>query len=173
MTTPQPHPGPDRSQSSTSLARLYHGSAGLATDEENDPRLDFCNAFWGPGDRGYDVIMARLRGATRTVDELRAFWKERIAIEEDYAKKLNKLSKTTLGRDEIGDLQSSLQHLLAETGQQANYHSALSREFKETVEGPTAEFAVRLGNLKKGLQGSIEKAYKNKGLQEGHVNKVR
>ena len=43
----------------------------------NDPKMDFCNAFWGQGDRGYDVIMARLRGATRTTDELRLFWKER------------------------------------------------------------------------------------------------
>lgn len=42
-----------------------------------DPSLDFCNAFWGQGDRGFEVIMARLRGAARTVDELRAFWKER------------------------------------------------------------------------------------------------
>ena len=119
------------------------------------------------------MVMARLRGAARTVDELRAFWKERIAIEDEYAKRLNKLAKTTLGRDEIGDLHSSLQHVLAETAQQGNYHAALSREFKETVESPTAEFGVRLGNLRKGLQGSIEKSYKNKGLQEGHVNKVR
>jgi hypothetical protein len=43
----------------------------------NDPGLDYCNAFWGQGDKGYEVIMARLRGASRTTDELRAFWKER------------------------------------------------------------------------------------------------
>lgn len=116
--------------------------------------------------------MARLRGAGRTVEELRSFWKERIAIEEDYAKKLNKLSKVTLGKDEIGDLQGSLQHILTETAQQAQYHAALGNDLKESVEAPTAEFGVRLANLKKGLQGSIEKAYKNKGLQEGHVNKV-
>lgn len=76
---PQPH----RSQSTTSLSKYYNGVNGgdsvqQITDEElQDPKLDFCNAFWGPGDRGYEVVMARLRGATRTVDELRAFWKER------------------------------------------------------------------------------------------------
>jgi hypothetical protein len=118
------------------------------------------------------VVMARLRGAGRTVDELRAFWKERIAIEEEYAKKLQKLSKVTLGRDEIGDLHGSLQHVLAETAQQANYHLALGTELRQSVEAPTAEFGVRLANLKRGLQGSVEKAYKNKTLQEGHANKV-
>lgn len=28
-------------------------------------------------DEGYDVLLARLRGASRTVDEVRGFWKER------------------------------------------------------------------------------------------------
>lgn len=39
--------------------------------------LDFCNAFWGIADGGYDVLLARMRGAARTTEELRAFWKER------------------------------------------------------------------------------------------------
>jgi len=76
---------PERSQSTTSLSRLYHGETANGTangalppqDEMSDPALDFCNAFWGQGSRGYDVIMARLRGAARTIDELRLFWKER------------------------------------------------------------------------------------------------
>ena len=77
-------PEPQRSHSTTSLARFYHGANGNNQDGEEemaDPRLDFCNAFWGQGDRGYEVIMARLRGAARTVDELRAFWKERCAAD--------------------------------------------------------------------------------------------
>jgi hypothetical protein len=131
--------------------------------------------------------MARLRGAARTTEELRSFWKERsvpsqiswlttlisrAAIEEDYAKRLAKLSKTTLGRDEIGDTAASLQNVLLETSQQASYHQSLSTEIKQTVEQPTAEFQTRLTNLKKGLQSSVEKSYRNKGLQEGHVQKV-
>ena len=97
----------------------------------------------------------------------------RAAIEEDYAKRLNKLAKYPLGRDEVGDLAASLQNVAAETSAQASYHQALGTELRQSVEQPTAEFAVRLGNLKKGLQGSVEKAYRNKGLQEGHVQKVR
>jgi hypothetical protein len=77
-----------------------------------------------------------------------------------------------LGKDEIGDLASSLQNVAAETAAQASYHLSLSTEIKQNVEQPTAEFATRLSNLKKGLQGSVEKSYRNKGLQEGHVAKV-
>lgn len=49
----------------------------MGEEDLNDPRMDFCNAFWGTDGRGYEVVMARLRGAGRTVDELKAFWKER------------------------------------------------------------------------------------------------
>jgi hypothetical protein len=78
-------PEPARSQSAASLYRFYNGAdgngaaGGVGDEELHDPKLDFCNAFWGQGDRGYEVIMARLRGAGRTVDELRGFWKERSA----------------------------------------------------------------------------------------------
>ncbi|KGB80283.1 septation protein imp2 [Cryptococcus deuterogattii R265] len=170
---------PLRSQSSTSLYKLYNGPNGgpngnqIAEEELQDPKLNYCNAFWGPGDRGFDVIMARLRGAGRTVEELRTFWKERAAIEDEYAKKLNKLSRSSLGKDEIGDLADSLQHLLSETAQQASYHSSLSNEIRQTVENPSAELVMRMSNLKKGLQAAVEKAHKNKGLQEGHVQKAR
>jgi hypothetical protein len=98
---------------------------------------------------------------------------DRAAIEEDYAKRLSKLAKTSLGKDEIGDLKSSLENVLTETAQQASYHLSLSNELRTSVEAPTTEFSARLSNLKKGLQASVEKSYRNKGLQEGHVAKVR
>lgn len=68
--------------------------------------MDFCNAFWGLGDGGVDVLLARMRGSSRTMEELRSFWKERMSIEEEYSKKLNKLAKMQFGRDEIGSVTS-------------------------------------------------------------------
>lgn len=73
-------PAPRRTQSSTSLSRFYNAGANggpIGEDEMADPRLDFCNSFWGQGDKGYEVVMARLRGSARTLEELKAFWKER------------------------------------------------------------------------------------------------
>ncbi|KAL1406217.1 formin-binding protein [Vanrija albida] len=168
---------PARSQSTTSLARLHHGSlangAAPPGADESDPALDFCNAFWGPGDRGYEVIMARLRGASRTIDELKQFWKERAAIEEEYGKRLQKLAKLPLGKDEIGDLAASLQSIQEETAAQASYHLNLSTDLHQLVEVPTTELGNRYAHVKKGMQATVEKAWRNKGLQEGHVAKTR
>ena len=87
-----------RQPSTTSLSK----NARVHSPDLTNRSLDFCNAFWGASDAGVDVLFARLRGAARTVEELRVFWKERASIEEEYAKKLSKLAKTALGRDEIG-----------------------------------------------------------------------
>ena len=62
-----------RQASTTSLSKY-------ARDGSPDPsarHLDYCNAFWGPNDTGVDVLFARMRGAARTMEELRNFWKER------------------------------------------------------------------------------------------------
>ena len=71
-----------RSNSSTSLAQFYkennqNFSPSLAN---HNGELDFCNAFWGEGDAGYEVISARLRASSRTVDDLKSFWKERLVV---------------------------------------------------------------------------------------------
>lgn len=62
-----------RQPSTTSLAK-YARTTSPDTSARN---LDFCNAFWGVGDGGVDVLFARMRGAARTMEELRNFWKER------------------------------------------------------------------------------------------------
>lgn len=87
-----------RQPSTTSLSKF----ARVHSPDLSNRSLDFCNAFWGAGDVGVDVLFARMRGAARTVEEVKAFWKERASIEEDYAKRMSKLAKTALGRDEIG-----------------------------------------------------------------------
>lgn len=67
-----------RPNSSASLAQFFkeHNDAFRSTNQQEGD-LDFCNAFWGEDDAGYEVIMARLRASGRTMDELKAFWKER------------------------------------------------------------------------------------------------
>jgi hypothetical protein len=103
-----------RQPSTTSLSKYAKTNSPTSQNRS----LDFCNAFWGIGDGGVDVLFARMRGAARTIEELRNYWKERLvnygvpvsmltthtraSIEEDYAKRMAKLAKTMLGRDEIG-----------------------------------------------------------------------
>jgi hypothetical protein len=63
-----------RRQSSTTSLSKY---ARANSPDLSNRSLDFCNAFWGIGDSGVDVLFARMRGASRTMTELRAYWKER------------------------------------------------------------------------------------------------
>lgn len=68
-----------RTNSQASLAQFYkEDNENINTSSANhDGELDFCNAFWGEGDAGFEVITARLRASGRTVEELKSFWKER------------------------------------------------------------------------------------------------
>lgn len=65
-----------RQSSTTSLARY----ARTTSPDASARNFDFCNAFWGLGDGGVDVLFARMRGASRTMEELRNFWKERYVL---------------------------------------------------------------------------------------------
>ncbi|EIN06419.1 hypothetical protein PUNSTDRAFT_105403 [Punctularia strigosozonata HHB-11173 SS5] len=158
-----------RQASTTSLSKF----ARAGSPELNNKNLDFCNAFWGLGDGGVDVLFARMRGASRTMDELRNFWRERASIEEDYAKRLSKLAKVNVGKDEIGELRNSLDTLRLETDKQASYHMNLAKQVKDDLEAQTAAFCAKQAHHKKTFQAAIEKEFKNKQTQESYVNKAR
>ncbi|KAI0740982.1 hypothetical protein C8Q76DRAFT_607897 [Earliella scabrosa] len=158
-----------RQASTTSLSRYARAGSPDFTNRS----LDFCNAFWGAGDGGVNVLFARMRGAMRTMEELKAFWKERATIEEQYAKRLASLAKFTLGRDEIGELRASLDTLKQETEKQAQAHQLVAQAIKTDLEGLTTTFIQKQQHHKRGIQAQIEKEFKNKQTQEGYVARAR
>ena len=66
-----------RQQSSASSLGNYVWQADAKPELENRP-LDFCNAFWGFSDPGVEVLFARMSYAAKTIEDLRAFWRERL-----------------------------------------------------------------------------------------------
>ncbi|THH29544.1 hypothetical protein EUX98_g4650 [Antrodiella citrinella] len=158
-----------RQPSTTSLSKFVRAHS----TEFANSSYDFCNAFWGLGDGGVDVLFARMRGATRTVEELRNFWKERAMIEEQYAKRLASLAKFTLGRDEIGELRVSMDIMRIETDKQATFHMQVAQQIKNDLEGQTNQFLNKQLHHKKTYQAAIEKEFKTKQTHEGFVQKAR
>ncbi|KAG2142259.1 uncharacterized protein EDB93DRAFT_1158144 [Suillus bovinus] len=158
-----------RQSSTTSLAKY----ARTTSPDANIRSLDFCNSFWGVDDGGVNVLFARMRGAARTMEELRNFWKERSAIEEDYAKRLAKLAKMSIGKDEIGELRNSVDTLRLETDKQAGFHLQLSQQIRNDLEGQAAAFSARQQHHKKTYQAAIEKEFKVKQTREQHASKAR
>ncbi|KAF7350895.1 SH3-domain-containing protein [Mycena sanguinolenta] len=162
-----------RQSSATSLSRhaiakspgvdLYNGSTSR----------DFCNSFWGVGDAGVNILFARMRGATRTTDELRNFWKERAVIEEEYSNRLLNLAKATLGKDEIGELRNSLDTLRLETEKQGTTHLQLASQIRTELEVQTTALLNKQIAHRKNLQTPLEKRFKVKQTQESYVLKAR
>lgn len=159
--------------SATSLSRyamarspgddIYNGSASR----------DFCNSFWGPDEAGVNILCARMRGAEHTTDELKHFWKERSALEEEYGNRLMELSKRVIGRNEIGDLRNVLDTLKLETEKQAAAHIELATKIQSELGKSTTHLLSQQSDLRKNLQTPMEKRFKLKLMQESYVTKAR
>ncbi|EEB95992.1 hypothetical protein MPER_04949, partial [Moniliophthora perniciosa FA553] len=114
-----------------------------------------------------------MRGAARTTDSLRNFWKERAAIEEDYAKRLYELSRTVIGKDETGELRNALDTLHLETEKMAKAHLDLAQQIRGEMEDPTTALLNKQIEHRKVVQAPVEKKFKAKQAQESYVVKAR
>ncbi|KAJ7133722.1 SH3 domain-containing protein [Mycena crocata] len=162
-----------RQPSSTSLSRYATAKSPGVDLYNGSTSRDFCNSFWGVGDAGVNILFARMRGAARTTDELRNFWKERAAIEEEYSTRLINLAKATLGKDEIGELRNSLDTLRLETEKQGTTHLSLASQIRSELEGQTTALLNKQITHRKNLQTPLEKRFKVKQTQESYVLKAR
>lgn len=117
-----------------------------------DP-LAFCNAFWG--DAGYDALQAKTRHSSKMLDDLRAWYKERAAIEDDYAKRLAKLTKSPLldstVETELGGLKRALEVVRDTTRQSAHSHAELAGTVRTALERKVVDFIVRRDGLRKNV----------------------
>lgn len=76
----------------------------------------FVNQFWGLHDGGFPVAQTRIKSSLATLEELLRYYKDRIAIEKEYTKKLEKLNTSTvLGSGETGSLKIALEKLQIES----------------------------------------------------------
>ncbi|KAK0448916.1 uncharacterized protein EV420DRAFT_1647194 [Desarmillaria tabescens] len=159
--------------SATSLSRYAMARSPGDDIYNGSVSRDFCNSFWGPNEAGVNVLCARMRGAERTTDELRNFWKERSVLEEEYGNRLMELSKRVIGRDEIGDLRNVLDTVKLETEKQAAAHIDLATKIRSELGKPTTELLNKQSDHRKNVQGPMGKRFKLKLLQESYVAKAR
>jgi hypothetical protein len=65
---------------STSLSRYATAKSPNVDLYNGSTSRDYCNSFWGVGTDGVNILLARMRGALRTTEELRNFWNERSVL---------------------------------------------------------------------------------------------
>lgn len=119
----------------------------------------FVNQFWGLHDDGFPVAQARIKSSLATLEELLQFYKNRIAIEKEYSKKLEKMnSAVVLGSGETGTLKIALEKLQIETQNMVEMNHKFSR-------------SVALQNYEK-IHNFYQIYLKNVTKLESHMQKV-
>lgn len=131
------------------------------------------NNFWGRSDLGVDPLLSRMSAAKTTSDELRAFYRARADLEEEYAKKLAAISRKPLGSLEMGTLRASLDVTRGEAEAMAKQHALIAQQMKSECEEPLAAFAAGIKERRKIVQNGIERLHKTKQAQTMTVNKCR
>lgn len=86
----------------------------------------------------------------------------RANIEEDYAKRMAKLSRTTFSSLETGCLKESVQVMKAEVDNMAKSHLQISQLLQDDVENAFTRYAASLKDKKKMIVSGIEKVHKDK-----------
>lgn len=131
------------------------------------------NNFWGKDDAGYHQLMQRLQGSKQTCDELRHFYKERMAIEQDYAKKLNSLAHRALGSNETGDMKQSMETVRSTTKATAATHETVARQINEQLLGPLVAFTNSMKNRNRTTEDMMAQLTKAKNSQNNSTEKTR
>ncbi|BGP33564.1 formin-binding protein [Rhodotorula toruloides] len=176
-----------RTRSTSSLEGAYHPPTDTAPDA-----FDYCNAFWVDpqksreggrraegdaeekdwGKEGYETVMGRVKASAKVCDDLRALLKERASAAEDYAKRLNKLSRHSFGVGETGHMERAMLQVKSELEASAKSHTDLATLMRHQ-EATVADFVQKREAARKSQQTNVEKLWKNLLNTRQHVLKAK
>ncbi|KAJ3201888.1 hypothetical protein HDU82_007806 [Entophlyctis luteolus] len=122
----------------------------------------FADNFWGDGDHGVDVIIARMKNGKHATAEVVAMFKERASIEEEFGKRLARLAKSFTTNEEIGTLRESLDLVKSELETSARAHLDIANEIRVQLEKPMTEFITQQSGTRKTHHSGVERRLKNK-----------
>ncbi|EEB08905.2 contractile ring protein Imp2 [Schizosaccharomyces japonicus yFS275] len=148
-------------------------NSAVSVDPTLKPNKIFANYFWGPNDEGFTALTSRFSEAKQINEELRLYFRERASIEEEYARKLSKLTKMNLGSNETGSLRDAMFQLKEETGAMSKLHFDLASYMQDDLEGAISRFASNLKEKKRNIIGMIDKSHKVKVAQTQAVIKAQ
>ncbi|BFZ58757.1 formin-binding protein [Savitreella phatthalungensis] len=134
----------------------------------------FANEFWGmQDDAGVTALITRMSDAKTVNEELRAYYKERASIEDEYARRLTKLSRQPLGTGELGFVHEAIETLKQETASMAQQHSQMATQLKVEVDDAHSMLADTIREKRKGQQAAIEKLWRLKTNQYNDVRRLK
>ncbi|SCZ87940.1 BZ3500_MvSof-1268-A1-R1_Chr2-3g05408 [Microbotryum saponariae] len=168
-----------------------HSSHELPYSPSFPPResdLDFCNAFWSSGVRkrttngindeaeewgreGVELVWGRIKAGTKSLEDMRAWLRERSTIEDEYAKRIFKLAKHPFGTAETAHLERAIRQAKSELEVQSKAHQDFAA-FLRQQDAQIADFVAKRESARKNAQATTEKTWKALANQRNHVLKV-
>ncbi|KAI9229936.1 MAG: hypothetical protein DHS80DRAFT_13070 [Piptocephalis tieghemiana] len=137
------------------------------------PPASFASSFWGEDDQGVEVLMTKLRHSKQTMQDVQWFFAQRASIEEDYGKKLSKLAKATLGKEEGGTLKEAIVGSREEIASIGRAHLELAGRIRAELDAATGKFIDVQREQRKAQTAIVEKSARSKGQQAHWLHKVR
>ncbi|KAG0181994.1 hypothetical protein DFQ29_006253 [Apophysomyces sp. BC1021] len=127
----------------------------------------FADHFWESNDRnGIVMLVERMRDAKLLCEVLKQVYEARASLEEEYAKKLTKISETVKFPDsESGQLGASLECIRQQFRETADHHLQLSYGIKSQLANPLGDLLHKQRRLRKELQNDVQVLYKSRQLQ--------
>ncbi|KAM0750358.1 hypothetical protein T439DRAFT_326327 [Meredithblackwellia eburnea MCA 4105] len=178
---------PSHSRRSSS-GSSHHGASGNFQPQpvHEDSSFDFANAFWSfsgkrsqtntspadEGREGYEALMNRMKVGSKTLEDLRSLFKERALMEEDHAKKLAKLSKSSVGAGETGHMERAIMQIKGELQGSSKAHADLA-DLLRKQDAQLGDFLAKRESARKDQQRAVEKLYKTKREQAEMVLKAK
>jgi Fes/CIP4, and EFC/F-BAR homology domain len=123
----------------------------MVNQDMTSEALTFGNSFWGEGDTGLSVLYPLMKQSKGVSDQLAAFFKERSNIEEDYAKRLQKLAKSFTPAENLQSLGDAFRVVRAELEMNSRVHMELSNDLRSKIEKPLCEFIATQSTFRKNV----------------------
>ncbi|KJE94918.1 hypothetical protein CAOG_05459 [Capsaspora owczarzaki ATCC 30864] len=139
-------------------------------NEPLDPnKIGFVDHFWGEDDKGnlgFDLLVLKHRNGKEVCKDMAEFMRERAAIEDQYAKQLARLAKTSLGDQEEGSLKTAWNQVKMDMLNQSQAHQSFAgalvtdldksiMKFKDGAKKQRKAYEVTLSQDRKALADRV------------------
>ncbi|XP_059386097.1 growth arrest-specific protein 7-like isoform X4 [Carassius carassius] len=141
----------------------------------------YCDYFWedrkdpqgNTSISGFEVLLQKQLKGRQMQKEMAEFVRERIKIEEEYAKNLSKLSQIPLAAQEEGTLGSAWAQLKKSLADEAEVHLKFSSKLQSEVEKPLLTFRENVKKDMKKLDHHMVDLRKQLAIRSAAVEKAR
>ncbi|PVU99947.1 hypothetical protein BB559_000266 [Furculomyces boomerangus] len=165
------------SNAATNTASTNSANASVESSSIKESKIIssvyFAENFWSPQDRGVNVLLHKLKNAKQTSADIHNLISARAQLEEDYGKKLLKLSRASLGSEEINHMKNSLLTVRKEFEVTAKAHVNLGMSIRKDIVNPLTNLIAQQRQQRKTQVAIIEKSVKQRALLKQHLDKVR